>query len=309
MPSRYRELVAEVIDWSNRQPDVFNATIPTRVNGEIPSTGFEAGTVGRFLRYAADKCYRHLRVPSLAISRDFVVEETDIQVDPANLGLATINIPVPQDLIDIIYIRDPRSGCVFEEKVDSRTFFQRESVKTSPAFWTRTGNTFRVAGRIEVGTTLEIHYYRRLPALDATYFPTAATYNIDPSVLEATGMYTGSGDTVDGVLWFPSGTTTDGAGNVVPVQMGSASDSRTTDTPVGISFTGNEADHWLRDENERILLFGALAEAAIFLQDGEDLQQYIEIFAQEIEELNREEKMRQTKGGNIKVNFNGGGLI
>ena len=70
-----------------------------------------------------------------------------------------------------------------------------------------------------------------------------------------------------------------------------------------------EARHWLSDENEGILLYGALWKAFIFLHEPDELVKYQQLFHAEIEELNREETMRKSRGGNIVVSYQGRGLI
>ena len=72
---------------------------------------------------------------------------------------------------------------------------------------------------------------------------------------------------------------------------------------------GINVPNWLREENERVVLFGALQEAFTYLQEEDQAAKYLQLFFQEIEELNAEDKMRNASGGNVQVNFNGRGLI
>ncbi len=395
MSRTYAQLPDLVRMWANRDPDVLPDPI-----------------VYDFIRYAADKTYRSLRVPALEISRIFEVTEADYETDPANSGVTTVNIPVPQDLIDVIYIRNKSDGYVFEEKVDLRTFYDNFSQKTTRTFWTRDGNTFKVSGvrlgaRVEAadavgtegeegyvpaveeaeGTMLEIHYYRRLPALDATYIVSAASYNVESSVfmenleteqndVESFPNLTDPAvdDTADDYLWFAAADTSfatafdsaqtitdigrhytsptdmeitaaihndadvsdlmyaptvttvvvDSDGNRIAVTVGQeqddtlwfnpsdldvASDSAVAVGDFGRRYIGTEVNHWLRDENERIVLFGALAEAFAYLAEDDQAAKYLQIWQTEIDELNREETMRQTKGGTIKINYDGFGMI
>ena len=67
--------------------------------------------------------------------------------------------------------------------------------------------------------------------------------------------------------------------------------------------------NWLRDENEKILLYGALMHAFDFLAEPEMSQKYEVRFQQEIAELNREDKMRMVTGGNLQQHFTSYGLI
>ena len=79
--------------------------------------------------------------------------------------------------------------------------------------------------------------------------------------------------------------------------------------PAGSTLVGQEVPHWLRDENQRIILFGALAECFAYLQEDDQAQKYGTLFYDEIRELNDEDKMRDASGGNVQINFNGRGLI
>ena len=76
-----------------------------------------------------------------------------------------------------------------------------------------------------------------------------------------------------------------------------------------VEYYGNPVPNWLREENERIILMGALAEIFFYLQENEEAQKYGALFQQEIQELNQEDVMRNASGGNVQMNFNGRGLI
>ena len=80
-------------------------------------------------------------------------------------------------------------------------------------------------------------------------------------------------------------------------------------TPVATNFLGQLVPNWLRDENERILLNGALAETFFYLQDDEQAQKYGMLFSEEIKSLNDEDNKRNARGGNIQINYSGSGLI
>ena len=72
-----------------------------------------------------------------------------------------------------------------------------------------------------------------------------------------------------------------------------------------IFFEGNEAAHWLRDEQEKILLWGALVHIFDYLGETEMMQKYTQKFQFEIQELNNEEGKRRVTGGNTQINFDG----
>ena len=71
----------------------------------------------------------------------------------------------------------------------------------------------------------------------------------------------------------------------------------------------NSVPNWLKDENERVVLMGALAEVFFYLQENDEANKYAQLFAGEIQELNEEDVMRNASGGNVQMNFNGRGLI
>ena len=61
--------------------------------------------------------------------------------------------------------------------------------------------------------------------------------------------------------------------------------------------------NWLRDENERVLLFGGLMEAFAYLGEDDMQAKYLQMFEEEITELNREEAMRRVSGGNTTIQY------
>jgi hypothetical protein len=66
----------------------------------------------------------------------------------------------------------------------------------------------------------------------------------------------------------------------------------------------NELNHWLRDENRKVLLFGALYQCFDYLADDVQSAKYKQKFMESIQELNQEEKERKSSGGNIQMHFN-----
>ena len=281
MARTYDEMITLVRNWSNRDIEVLPDAI-----------------IQDSLRWAADKAYRRLRIPPL---------EHTVIYDEAMLLAATSSsnnrfssvteLQIPADLIEFIQIRETdsegRTTRLFNEKTDVRTFNDLYSEKYSDiAYWTRFGNCIQLSpGFGSVGTNfgssgvgnsnaIELYYYRRLPALDSRYAVTLANY-IAGLLEDAAGM--------------PLSANADSA---------QADFDRLPDTTVGAYIP-----NWLREENERILLMGALAEVFFYLQENEEGQKYAALFTQEISELNDEDRQRTASGGNVQVNFNGRGLI
>jgi len=61
--------------------------------------------------------------------------------------------------------------------------------------------------------------------------------------------------------------------------------------------------HWLRDENEKVVLFGALWHIFDDLGEEDMSQKYLQNFIQEIQSVNEEEDMRKGSGGNVQVHY------
>ena len=74
-------------------------------------------------------------------------------------------------------------------------------------------------------------------------------------------------------------------------------------------WVGALSANWLRDENERILLFGSLKQIFIYLNDNTEIEKYQALFSSQIESLNREENARKARGGNVAISFSGTNLI
>ena len=290
MPT-YANFTALVRDWSNKDSSVLSDT-----------------RIQDCLRYAADKCYRNLRVAAL---------ENTITYNSTALAAATTtgtnylpsqtDVTLPSDLIEFIQIREidsaGRTCRVFNEKTDLRTFNDWSSVKTSYiGYFSRQGNTlllapgFGQANSLSTADKIELHYYRRLPALNAAYDVTPSNYAagfLTQDNAAAISLFFVNGDTNTAYATQSEATAAD---------TGSAGTNNA-------KYKGNEAANWLRDENERVLLMGALSEVFYYLQDDDQGVKYKKLFDQEVFELNDEDTKRNAAGGNVQVNFSGRGLI
>ena len=288
MARTYAQFVSLVRDWANRD-----------------SAALSDAIIKDALNYAADKAYRKLRISAL---------EQTVTYKAADLRAATTNgtglvpsrteITVPTDLIEFIQIREmdvnENTVRIFNEKADLRTFNDGYGEKyDTEAYWTRQGTTIILAPGFEKSFSLgtpdkvELHYYRRLPALDAKYDVNVANYNADFLTEDSSSTDT---------LWIV------GSGSSA-VAYASQSDVPQGDTATETGFVGKEAYNWLRDENERVLLMGALAECFAYLQDDDQAAKYLAMYQSEIQELNDEDANRNASGGNLQIHFNGRGLI
>ena len=290
MPT-YANFTALVRDWSNKDSSVLSDT-----------------RIQDCLRYAADKCYRNLRVAAL---------ENTITYNSTALAAATTtgtnylpsqtDVTLPSDLIEFIQIREidvnGRTCRVFNEKTDLRTFNDWSALKTSYiGYFSRQGNTlllapgFGQANSLSTADKIELHYYRRLPALNAAYDVTPANYAANFLTQDNTAAVS---------LFFVNGDTNTA---YATQSEATAADTGSAGTN-NAKYKGNEAANWLRDENERVLLMGALSEVFYYLQDDDQGVKYKKLFDQEVFELNDEDTKRNAAGGNVQVNFNGRGLI
>ena len=292
MARTYTDFVALVRNWSNKDSAVLSDAI-----------------IQDCLRYAADKAYRKLRV--IALENTITYNSTDLIAATTagnNLVPSKTEITVPSDLIEFIEIREVdaagQSTRVFNEKTDLRTFNDWTASKYNySAFWSRKGNTVMLSPGFRDGTTsstadkIELHYYRRLPALDALYNVTPTNYTaglLDSTLLGVPGAVE---------LWFST------VGGVVTPYATQAEAIAAGGTVTSAYYIGQLAYNWLRDDNERILLMGSLGEIFAYLQDDDQAQKYFMMFGQEIDELNDEDNKRSASGGNLQMSYSAGGLI
>lgn len=305
----YNDLIKLVRNWSNRDEEVLDNKI-----------------IANCISYAADKAYRNLRVPPLEQSVKYNKTNLEAATYDANNGTTSITeLLIPSDLIEFISIRgldnEGRTTRVFNAKEDIRTFYDTFANKNNAlAFWTRKGNNILISPGFNKGVmgtdedSIELYYYKRLYDLDARYDVTAANANLAESFINsgtpvvnlATGesaptkslkkaVYTLAIDnSVLNTVYYET-TVLDS-----DIPAAGVGEIRTITTD---SYYGSEVPNWLRDENERILLNGALAEAFIYLNEPESASMYANLFGQEINELNQEEHKRANSGGNIQVSF------
>ena len=295
MALTYTELVTLVRNWSNRDEEVVSDSI-----------------IKDCLRYAADKAYRTLRVPPL--ENVAIYEKTLLEAaTTASNGLtpSKTELQLPYDLIEFIQIKEvDASGIptrVFNQKLDIRTFNDPAAEKYSGYnYFARQRNLLFLSpgfGENTLGNqanSIELYYYRRLPALNALYAVTVLNYNA--GFLTTTGA---SSDVPDAaLLYFNSNTNTTAYATQAEAQ---AADPAGTVTST--YYIGTLVPNWLRDENERVLLMGALAELYSYVQEDDQAAKYGKMFYNEIAELNDEDGKRNASGGNVQINFNGRGLI
>jgi hypothetical protein len=300
---RYDSLVAKVRDWANK-PEL--NTIPDSVIQDC-------------LTYAADEAYRLLRIPPLEETITYTVVSADNSGENS-LGLpfgnAYTSFYIPEDLTQFIYIRtlaQENAGTsystfpsnvskVFNEVTDKRTFFDLYSEKYSVYNWMWQDGKIFIHPQLAVGAQVEIHYYKRLPALNALYNVAPINYLIGLS--DASQPYVSlTNDDTDTPLYFSTA-------NSVEKCFSTLEEATAYSTPVTTKYyVGNEVSNWLRDQNERLLIWGGLYNLGAYLFDDKMEQRYQAKFNDNIFSLNKEEKWRRASGGNVQINFNTNGLI
>jgi len=283
---RFDALVAKTRDWSNK-PEV--NTIPDSVITDC-------------LKFSADECYRQLRIPPLEATVKYVVAAGD---NTNSDGTEYTSFNIPEDLTQFNYLRVlPSASCqsiVFNEITDKRMFFDKNAENYSQYNWMWQNNKIFIEPQQAVNTVLELHYYRRLPSLNAIYSVIPINYLI--GLLDTDQPYlelVGSGGTN---LYFSTL-------NTVEKVFLTSAEAAVYATPVTTKmYIGKESPNWLRDVNERLLVFGALYNLGAYLFDDAMEKRYEKKFVETLSSLNREEKIRRTLGGNVRMNTNTNGLI
>jgi hypothetical protein len=242
----YDALVAKVRSWANRDSTVLPDSLVTD-----------------FLDYSADYCYRKLRIPPFEYTYRYPVITTS--------GVGETVLELPPDFSELITFSKTDSNgrkFVFNKQLVEKEFSNYYTTRPENSFTYKGGN-IEFFPAAEEGDVYELHYYRRLFDLDATYVVNQA--NID------LGNCTVSSEGATGAVEFPEGS--------------------------GDYYTGNEVYNWLRDDNERVLLWGALAQALDYLGEDERAMKFFQKQEIAVQELNNEEKQRKAKGATNSVTF------
>lgn len=242
----YDALVTKVRSWANRDSNVLTDAL-----------------LADFLDYSADYCYRKLRIPPLEYTYQYPV------ITSQTAGETTIQMP--PDLSEVIsFTKIDSAGNVqtFDRKLSLRAFSDEGTVKPHNSFAYKGGN-IQFYPKAAEGDIYELHYYRRLFDLDATYV--VNQQNVD------LGNCLDTSPSTEGAIEFPTGS--------------------------GIYYIGNEVYNWLRDDNERVLLWGAFAHALDFLGEDERAMKFFQKQEIAIDELNREEKLRKARGAENIITY------
>jgi len=238
---KYDALVAKVRDWANRDSTVLSDAI-----------------ISDFIDYSADLCYRELRIPPL----EYTYQYAAITVAGED------SLQLPPDVTELMMFRvtdTAGKSLVFDQKMDMQSFTDKYTTKEFGSF-TRKGQNLEFYPAAAVGDVYELHYYRRLFDMDATYVVNQNNIDLGNTTVSSSGV---TGAVEISSVWY----------------------------------IGNEVYNWLRDDNERMVLWGALHHAFEYLGSDEQAAKYLNKQMQAIDELNREEKKRRVSGASNAVTY------
>ena len=219
--------------------------------------------VSNFLDYSADYCYRNLRIPPL--EHTFVYNAITSETEGED------SILMPSDLSELIQfskVDNQSNRTVFNERLSLFAMQDKDMTKNNNNF-ARKGRALVFEPKAEIGDRFEVYYYRRLPDLDATYVVNQANINA--------GLATPNGAPGTGDVEFPTGS--------------------------NLYYTGTEVPNWLRDDHERMLLWGGVAHALDYIGEDERAAKFFAKQKEAIIELNNEETKRKVKGGSMVATY------
>lgn len=263
MATTYIDTVKTVRDWSNRDSEVLTNRL-----------------IARFLDFASDNIYRDLRIAPLEYVSSWNIRITDTDGQRFN------QLTVPSDTIEFIQLRKKDANSltgwsVYAAKPDIRSFNQDYIFKSEEPYYSRERDQLFVYPDLQDSDQIELLYYRRLADVDARYF-------IDSDTAVAF-VDTDSDNIAQALRYTPNTYIINHWGSV--------------DGVGGKRAMGAEVPNWLRDQNQKLLLFGALAEAFTYLGDQEMAAVYGQRFTAEMTALNDEDNMRKYKGGNVQTHY------
>lgn len=289
---KYDAIKSKVRDWSNKREA---ATTPESVIEDC-------------LQYGADDIYRELRIPQMEFTTVFTITESNNLIEDKYTVL-----DVPVDLIEFIYLRKlsaqlGQQSEIYNEVTDIRTFLDPYAEQYSQKRYIWKDLQVFIHPKLKVGDRVELHYYRRLAQLDAVYSVIPENYRSDfqydnQPLLEIAPLEAEN----TGVLYLVLDGTTDAA--FATSTEATAYQVTNGGSILAQEYIGKEAWNWLRDANEKLLLQMSLSHLGAYLFDEAMEAKYLAKAKDGISMLNREEKYRRAKGGNVRQNFNANGLI
>ena len=275
----YDATVTRIRDWANRDAEVLSSA-----------------NIKIFLQFAADEAYRLLRVPALELIREYTITTTGSK------------LAIPSDLTEFIQLRkveaDSLTGFTpYQAKADIQSFYSERTAVYDYYFWTRERNDIVVCPEFIDGEKYQLYYYGRQDALNVRYEAIKANEDEENLYVATTeALLIEAVEMAESDNVFDTDPTL--RDDITPITDNDPDSDDFDDTKLSNGFyLGMLTDNWLRDENEKIVLFGALMEAFDFLDEQEQSGKYREKFFNEIQALNTEEMNRKARGGNVQVHY------
>ena len=233
--------------------------------------------VDDFLGWAADEIFNTLEIPPfekvITISKAGNASFFTADIEAENFT----RVVVPDDLTRFIAVTDvssPSDPKVFQDRYSYRSF-RDESFHRSGDYniFCRQGGQLLLFPELSDDASLEIFYYSRLVDLKGERIDSAT-----PRVLYYIDENAAARRADDDSIYTPVGTTT-------------------------------AISNWLRDQNTRMVVFGACKYAMEYLEEPDGIANYTQKFSHEMDVQNRAEKNRVTRGGSVTLGFNDHNLL
>jgi len=183
-----------------------------------------------------------------------------------------------------------RDTITYDNRSDYRSLVSDSSNKYSTYLWSRRGDKIIVNPPFKKGDAFELYYYSDGSNLGSEYEVTSA--NFQNGFLETSDESNGT------ALYFTSSDTPI-AGEDVPSNTQGGSYTNV------FYFKGLEEPNFLRDNQERLLIYIALSFINDYLGESAESEKYEIKSSNLIQRLNNEEVFKQASGGNVRVNFDG----
>jgi hypothetical protein len=287
---RYDKLIQKIRDWSLRK----NAA-------SLPDTVIED-----CLAFGLDDIYRELRIPQLEHTELFTITEKN------NMADKFTTLPLPQDTIEFVYLRNVSGGVegnVYNTIPDIRTFLDQYAEQYTRHRMVIRGRDLLISPKLALGEVLELHYYRRLPKLDALYEVVPENYNFEEPYDEQTLLEEVPLGDLDGTPLFLIENRVIDPQAFLTLSEAQAEQALNGGTLTTRYYVGREAWNWFKDANYKLTITASLAHLGRYLQDEKLEMSNTQRAMSDVALLNKEEKFRKARGGNVQININGGGLI
>lgn len=278
----YTQLVDRIHKYTNRDSTV------------LPNT-----LIRQFVDVACDNIYKDLRAAPLEYVYTYDA-----------LAAATDKLAVPGDAASFIQLRkldsDGNVDTVFNARSDMRSFHADDFKNWVEPHYTREGNNFVIYPEGKVGDVYELFYYRRLPSVYARYAVNESNQSLGLLYYDAVS----AANVETALLAAEADSTVDENALVADPSISSSIiyEDGTGALAAGY-YVGILAPNWLRDENQSMLLYGALREAYIFLQDEARAEKFDNLMRTQINELNDEDRRSRVSGGIVTTHYSGGHLL